>query len=176
MKLYWRVFYSFFKIGLCTFGGGYAMLPFLQRELVARGWVSKKEVLDYYAFSQITPGIIAVNVSTFVGYKLRGWKGACCSMAGIVMPSVIIITLFALGLDSLWAYPLMQSVVASIQLMIPALMLPIVFRMIKDRATTAFGIELMLLAFILAMCGMPAVYILLICAGISLFVFYRRYR
>lgn len=72
MKIYIELFLTFFQIGLFTFGGGYAMLPLLERELVdKRGWVSKEEILDYYAIGQATPGIIAINTSTFCGVKKR---------------------------------------------------------------------------------------------------------
>ena len=67
MGIYWQLFTSFFKIGLFTFGGGYAMLPLIQKEMISHKWATEKEILNYYALSQVTPGIIAVNVSTFIG-------------------------------------------------------------------------------------------------------------
>ena len=88
-----KLFATFFKIGLFVFGGGYGMLPFLQKEIVEKGWISEEELLDYYAIGQVTPGIIAVNISTFVGYKLKGLKGAICTLLGILLPSVIVISI-----------------------------------------------------------------------------------
>jgi len=93
MRQLWELFVSFFKIGLFTFGGGYAMLPMLQREIVDHHkWVTEEDVLDYYAIGQCTPGVIAVNTATFVGTKLRGWIGGLVATAAVVTPSVIIIS------------------------------------------------------------------------------------
>ena len=95
-KTYASLFASFFKIGLVTFGGGLAMLPILKRDLVdSKGWLTEDEILDYFAIGQSTPGIIAVNVATFVGYKRAGVIGSIFSTSGIVFPSLIIISLIA---------------------------------------------------------------------------------
>ncbi len=88
-----KLFTAFFKIGLFTFGGGYAMLPMIQREITEKhGWATEEEVLDYYAIGQSTPGIIAINTATFIGYKKSGIAGAIAATLGIVGPSLIIIT------------------------------------------------------------------------------------
>ena len=102
-----ELFGIFFKIGAFTFGGGYAMLPMIQREIVDKnGYATEDEVLDYYAIGQLTPGVIAVNVATFIGMKRKGLLGAAFATAGVVFPSVVIITLIALILrnfmDILW--------------------------------------------------------------------------
>ena len=95
-KTYISLFASFFKIGLVTFGGGLAMLPILKRDLVdSKGWLTEDEILDYFAIGQSTPGVIAVNVATFVGYKRAGVIGSIFSTSGIVFPSLIIISLIA---------------------------------------------------------------------------------
>lgn len=103
----WELYFSFLKIGGLTFGGGYAMLPMLQREVIDRHhWVDEQEVLDIYAIGQCTPGIIAVNTATMIGYRKRGVLGAIAATLGEVTPSlVIIITLASLLLgvqDSVW--------------------------------------------------------------------------
>ena len=96
MKELWTLFSVFFKIGLFTFGGGYAMLPLLQDELVKRRkWTTDAELLDYYSIGQCTPGIIAINVATFIGCKQKGKLGGCFSTFGMVTPSLIIICLIA---------------------------------------------------------------------------------
>ena len=93
---YVQLFTAFFKIGLFTFGGGMSMLPMLQRELVeSKKWLTEEEILNYFAIGQCTPGIIAVNVATFCGYKRAGLLGAIVSTIGIVCPSWIVITLIA---------------------------------------------------------------------------------
>ena len=96
MKEYLDLFFTFSKIGVCTFGGGYAMLPILQRELVDnKGWATEEQLADYYAIGQCTPGIIAVNTATFVGRTQRGTAGGVIATLGVVFPSVVIIQNFA---------------------------------------------------------------------------------
>ncbi len=96
MNLYCDLFLTFARVGACTFGGGYAMLPILQRELVEKkGWCSEEELADYFAIGQCTPGIIAVNTATFVGRKQKGNLGGVAATLGLVFPSVVIITLIA---------------------------------------------------------------------------------
>ena len=91
-----RLFLTFSKVGVMTFGGGYAMLPMLQREVVEnRGWATEEELADYFAVGQCTPGVIAVNTATFIGYKQRGWLGGLTATLGVVFPSVVIIALLA---------------------------------------------------------------------------------
>ena len=96
MSVLWNLFTTFFKIGLFTFGGGYAMIPLLSAELAKKKrWTTDEELMDYYSIGQCTPGIIAVNVSTFIGYKLKGVSGAVAATAGMVAPSVVIIIAIA---------------------------------------------------------------------------------
>ena len=101
MKPYVSLFFTFAKIGLCTFGGGYAMLPILQRELVDnKGWATEEELADYYAVGQCTPGVIAVNTATFVGYNQMGWLGGVVATLGVVFPSLVIIMAIAAFLSN----------------------------------------------------------------------------
>ena len=93
MKKYIDLFLVFAKIGVMTFGGGYAMLPMLERELIDnRGWTTNEELMDYFAVAQCTPGVIAVNTATFIGYKLYGNLGGIVATLGVVFPSLVIIT------------------------------------------------------------------------------------
>ena len=104
MKEYFDLFLTFAKIGGFTFGGGYAMLPIMQKELVEKkDWTTNEELLNYYAVGQCTPGIIAVNVSTFVGYQKKGILGSIFSTLGVVTPSIIIIILIASFLQNFCA-------------------------------------------------------------------------
>lgn len=89
--IYWELFYSFFKIGLFSFGGGYAMLPFIQSEIARHGWLSAQEFIDIIAVSEMTPGPIAVNSATFVGYRCAGVLGGAAATLGVALPSLIII-------------------------------------------------------------------------------------
>ena len=95
--MYWQLFSNFFHIGLFTIGGGYAMIPLIQDKVVRqKGWVSEQELVDLMAVAQSCPGIFAVNISIFIGYKLRGVKGALCSTLGACLPSFIIILSIAM--------------------------------------------------------------------------------
>ena len=96
MKLLLQMFLTFAKVGVMTFGGGYAMLPILQREVVEnKGWATEEELMDYFAIGQCTPGVIAVNTATFIGQKLKGIFGAIFATLGVVFPSLVIISLLA---------------------------------------------------------------------------------
>ena len=96
MRLLLDMFLTFAKVGVMTFGGGYAMLPILQREVVDnKGWATEEELMDYYAIGQCTPGVIAVNTATFIGQKNKGILGGIVATLGVVFPSLIIISLLA---------------------------------------------------------------------------------
>ncbi len=96
MKLLLEMFLTFAKVGVMTFGGGYAMLPILQREVVDnKGWATEEELMDYFAIGQCTPGVIAVNTATFIGQKFKGFWGAIFATLGVVFPSLVIISLLA---------------------------------------------------------------------------------
>ena len=96
MKKLLTLFLTFAKVGVMTFGGGYAMLPILQREVVEKkGWATEEELADYFAIGQCTPGVIAVNTATFVGQKLAGVAGGIVATLGVVFPSLVIISILA---------------------------------------------------------------------------------
>lgn len=133
-----ELFWSFFKVGLFTFGGGYAMIPLLQAELIERKkWLTEDEIMDYYSIGQCTPGIIAVNVSTFTGYKLKGIAGALVATAGIIAPSLIIIMTLANILNIFFDNPYVVHAFTGIRVVVIALILDAVFGMwkknIKDK-------------------------------------------
>lgn len=89
-----ELFWSFFKVGLFSFGGGYGMLPFIQQEIiVVRGWLTTEQFMDIVAISQITPGPVAINTATFVGYRVAGTAGSTAATLGVVLPSFIVITI-----------------------------------------------------------------------------------
>ena len=96
MKELFDLFWTFARIGVVTFGGGYAMLPILQREVVeTKGWATEEELMDYFAIGQCTPGVIAVNTATFVGQKNKGIFGGIVATLGVVFPSLVIISILA---------------------------------------------------------------------------------
>lgn len=118
------LFITFFKIGAVTFGGGMAMLPILDRELAdKKKWTTSEELLDYYAISQSTPGIIAVNVATFIGFKRRKVAGGIAATLGVVTPSVIIISLIAAFISNFEQIVWVQKALRGINVAVAALLL-----------------------------------------------------
>ena len=116
MKELLDMFLTFARIGGLTFGGGYAMLPMLQREVVEkRHWATEEELMDYYAIGQCTPGIIAVNTATFIGQKYRGTVGGIVATLGVVFPSLIIITLIAAFLQNFADLAIVKNAFAGIR-------------------------------------------------------------
>ena len=112
----WDLFATFAKVGVMTFGGGYAMLPILQREVVEdKGWATEEEVADYFAIGQCTPGIIAVNTATFIGQKQAGISGGILATLGLVFPSLVIITALAGIIGAISHYPAVQEAFAGIR-------------------------------------------------------------
>ena len=140
MKELWELFWTFAKMGAVTFGGGYAMLPILQREVVEkRNWATEEEVMDYYAVGQCTPGIIAVNVATFIGQKLRGVSGGIVATLGIVFPSLVIISILAGLIQNFAHIPVVMNAFAGIQVCVCVLIFNAVRKLLKksvvDRRT-----------------------------------------
>ena len=127
-----ELYFAFVKIGAFTFGGGLAMMPIMQRELIEkRGWITEEDLIDYYAIGQSTPGIIAVNVSTFVGYKKLGWFGGIVGTLGVVTPSLIIIMLLANLISSVDKYPLVQKALRGINVAVAALLTSVFVKFAK---------------------------------------------
>lgn len=150
VKKLWELFSIFFKIGLCTFGGGIAMLPVLDLEIVKRrNWASSEELLDWFAVAQSTPGIIAVNVATFTGYKRAGVLGGCVATFAIVLPSILIITLLALFLNNFSEIVWVQKAMKGINVAVAAILVSAVFNFSKKSVKNAFGVVLFAVSFVL---------------------------
>ena len=133
MKELFDLFWTFCKIGALTFGGGYAMLPLIQREIVEnKKWSTEKEILDYYAVGQCTPGVIAVNTATFIGYKLKGIIGGIIATLGVVFPSLIIILIIAAFLQNFADLAIVQSAFAGIRVAVVALIITTVVKLLKS--------------------------------------------
>lgn len=166
MKQLWDLFAVFFKIGLFTFGGGYAMLPLLQDELVRRRrWATDEELMDYYSIGQCTPGIIAINVATFIGYKQRGKLGGSISTLGMVMPSLIIIMLAASVLERYMHNPYLGYAFAGIRIAVTALILDTLIGLWKKGIEDKKGIVIFLCsALLLLFFNLSAVWIVLLAA------------
>ena len=127
-----ELFIAFAKVGVLTFGGGYAMIPILERELVDNhSWATNEELMDYYAVGQCTPGIIAVNTATFVGKKVAGVPGGIVASLGVVAPSVVIITLIAGILTSFADIPAVKSAFGGIRVCVCVLIFNSVLELFK---------------------------------------------
>jgi chromate transporter len=138
MKGYLEVFLAFLKMGCFTFGGGYAMVPIVERELIKkRGWTNMDEVIEWYTIAQITPGIIAVNLSTFVGYKRNGILGGILATIAFVLPGVSIIAAAALLLNNFADNAVVQRAFAGIRIAVGALILDTVIRLVKGFSKNA---------------------------------------
>ncbi len=136
----WQLFVSFARVGVLTFGGGYAMIPMLEREIVdRRGWATSEELMDYYAVGQCTPGVIAVNTATFIGYKTAGNLGGIVATLGVVFPSLLIISVIAGIIQNFSDIPAVKSAFAGIRVCVCVLIFNSVVKLwkgaVKDKAT-----------------------------------------
>ncbi len=154
MNIYFDLFLTFAKVGVCTFGGGYAMLPILQREVVEKkGWATDEELTDYFAVGQCTPGIIAVNTATFIGYKYKGIPGGVLATLGVVFPSLIIITAIAAFLSNFADIPVVQHALAGINAAVVALIAASVMKLGKSTLKNGAAIAVFLCVLALAVFG-----------------------
>lgn len=142
------MFLTFARVGAFTFGGGYAMLPILQREVVEKkGWCTDEELTDMYAISQCTPGVIAVNTATYIGNKRRGPVGAVFTTLGVIFPSIIIITLIASFLSPFMDYPIVQHAFAGVRIAVCALVTKTIYTLLKKNVKDAAALVIVLLTF-----------------------------
>ena len=150
MKELLALFLTFTKIGAFMFGGGYSMLPLLNRELVdRRGWSTEEELLDYFAIAQGTPGIIAVNTATFVGHKRKGVLGAIAATLGVVFIPIVLIGLIATILRPYWDAPIVIRAFTGIRVAVSALIVSAVIRLVKTSVKDWVGIALCIISFVL---------------------------
>ena len=171
MKELFDLFWTFCKIGALTFGGGYAMLPLIQREIVEnKKWSTEKEILDYYAVGQCTPGVIAVNTATFIGYKLRGIIGGIVATLGVIFPSIVIILIIATFLQNFADLAIVQSAFAGIRVAVVALIITTVVKLIKSSIKDYLGVIIAIIAFVIsAFIGLSPVYVV-IAAALTWFI------
>lgn len=171
LKILCQLYLAFFRIGGLTFGGGLSMLPMLKYELVEKKhWVSEDELLDCYAIGQCTPGIIAVNTATFVGYRKKGVAGGIVSTLGMVTPSLVIITLIAWGLESFMDNVWLQHALMGVRGIVCALMLNTVINLAGKSLVDVFtcivcGIVLLICLFT----NVPTILIVVISAVVGIF-------
>lgn len=170
MNIFLELFTSFAKVGVMTFGGGYAMIPILEREIVDnKGWATSEELMDYYAVGQCTPGIIAVNTATFIGHKIKGKLGGIFATLGVVFPSVLIICIIAGLLTNFADIPAVQSAFAGIRVCVCVLIFNAVVKLWKSAVKDKGALLLCLAVFV---CSVffnisPIIFVILCaCAGI----------
>lgn len=172
---YFDLFTVFFKIGAFTFGGGLAMLPVLERDLIKkRAWLSHEQLIDYYAIGQSTPGIIAVNVATFVGYNRKKILGSIVATTAIVLPSVIVITLLAMFLENFADIVWVQKALRGINVSVAVLLLHAVWSFGKKTIIDAATFFIALCSFIsMVFFNVPGYIIVIISALLGLVFRYR---
>ena len=167
MNIYFDLFLTFARVGVCTFGGGYAMLPILQREVVEKkGWATEEELTDYFAVGQCTPGIIAVNTATFIGYKYRGVPGGVLATLGVVFPSIVIITAIAAFLSNFADIPVVRHALAGINAAVVALIASSVLKLAKSNLKNAVSIGIFLAGLVLAFFLKLSPVVLIVSAGL----------
>ena len=150
MRELWELFLVFLQMGAVTFGGGYAMLPILTRELVdQRGWATDNELTDYYAIGQCTPGVIALNVATFVGNKKKGVPGALAASVGVIFVPVIIIMIIAAFLRNFADYPIVKDAFAGIRVCVCVLVVNAVLRLWKKSVINRWTLGVFVVVFAL---------------------------
>lgn len=148
LKTLLNLYITFCKIGVMTFGGGLAMMPMMQKELIEkRHWITDDDLIDYYAIGQSTPGIVAVNVSTFIGYRQAGILGGIIGTLGIVTPSLIIIMILANLINSINDYPWVQRALKGVNIAVAALLTKVTFVFSKKTMTNIFSVIITLCSF-----------------------------
>lgn len=171
MKELFELYLVFARIGAFTFGGGYAMLPMLQKEVVEKKhWATDEEIMDYYAVGQCTPGVIFINTATFIGFKQKGVLGGIIATLGVVTPSIIIITLIASVLQNFAEIEVVQHALHGIRIAVCVLIFNATLKLFKTGVKDWFGIVLFVISLIATYNSfLPTIVIVIISAiaGIS---------
>lgn len=150
MKELLELYLAFMRIGAVNFGGGYAMLPLLERDLVEnRGWTTTDDLTDYFAIGQCTPGIIALNVATFIGSRRKGVAGAIAATAGFVTMPIVIILVIATFLQGFADMPVVQNAFAGIRVCVCVLIVQAVLRLWKKSVVDGLSLALYLIVFLM---------------------------
>ena len=151
MKRLWQVFFTFFRIGAFTFGGGYAMIPLIQNEAVEkRHWVTDDDILEIIAIAESTPGPIAINSATFVGYRAAGILGSVCATLGVVLPSFVVILALSFVLEAFQELPAVQYAFFGIRAGVLALLCKALWTMYKKSPKGWVGYVIMAGSFVLS--------------------------
>ena len=172
MNIYLDLILTFAKVGVCTFGGGYAMLPILQREVVEKkGWATDAELPDYFAIGQCTPGVIAVNTATFIGYKHKGIPGAILTTLGLILPSLVIITTIAAFLSNFADIPVVQHALGGVNAAVVAMIASSVLKLSKSTLKGPLSLAIFAAVLVLAFLFNLSPVVLIVAAGMVGFFF-----
>ena len=168
-----ELFWAFVVVGATTFGGGYVIVPVLERELIKkRGWITMDEVLDFFTIAQITPGVIAVNIATFVGCKRKGFFGGLIATLGLVLPGVSLMLILSIFVSHFAEYAIVQHAFAGIRLAVCALIIHTTIKLVKGFWKNYQSIIIAVIAFVLtAVFNISPVFIIL-GAGLAGFLLY----
>lgn len=151
MKSFFEIIVTFIKIGLLSFGGGYAIIPLAERELITKkAWITMDELMDYYTISQITPGLIGVNLATFVGYKQKGIMGGILATLGYVLPGSTLVITAALLISNFAEFPAVRHAFAGIRIAVGALILDTVIKLLKRVFKDIKAIVIFIIVFIIS--------------------------
>ena len=164
------LFLTFARIGLFTFGGGYAMIPLIQRETVEKKhWIGQEEILDVIAIAESTPGPIAINSATFIGRRAAGVRGAVCATLGVVLPSFVIILILSYALEAVKHLRAVEYAFMGIRAGVLALILQAMWKLFKQCGHDWFSLAVMALAFALVcFAEVSAVPVIVLCAVLGL--------
>lgn len=173
-KVLWDLFITFFKIGAFTIGGGLAMLPIIEREIVdKKGYIGKEEIVDAFAVSQSLPGVIAINSAIYVGYRVAGFIGALVTVFGVVLPSFIIILLIAVMFSTVSGNPVVDKALTGAKAGIAGVIAKAVFNLGKRVIKDAFAAVLAAVAFVLAFVFDVNIAFIIILGAFAGLIFYR---
>ena len=173
-----ELFLTFFKIGITTFGGGYAMLPIIERELIdKKKWMTQQDLMDYFALSQVTPGVIAVNTASLLGYQKRGALGSIAATLGVIAPSIIIITLIALFLKQYMSEHITERLFTAIRICVGALIINALIPIFKKGIINIFTFALFAISLIIYFVfRVSPVLLVILCACAALIEAYIKFR
>ena len=171
-NIYWESFLTFFKIGLFTFGGGYAMIPIIEKEIVDKHkWVTKEEMLDLIAIAQSCPGVFAINISIFIGYRLRSVRGAIATAFGTALPSFLVILAIAIFFHQFADNKVIAAMFRGLRPAVVALIAVPTFNLARSAKLNRYTLWIPIVsALLIWLCGVSPIWIIII-AGIGGFVY-----
>jgi len=173
MREYAYIFWTFIKIGASVFGGGYAMIPVLERELIKKkGWLSLTEMMEYYTIAQITPGIIMINVATFVGCKRKGAMGGIVATLSVITPGILLMVIVSMFIERFAEYETVRHAFTGIRVAVCALILDTVIKLFRHSPPKKSGIVIFAVVLILSAVFSASPALLILGAGAAGFLLY----